>query len=174
VDFVEDEDFRACLHRAEAHGFDISRIAFDAVVGRCVHLGHVGMAIGEDGHADSSTRRRAQRWGAIAVHAGAVQCAGDDAGGGGFATPRTRVSMKAWATRPRAKALRNTRTIASWPIRSANVVGDICGRERDRPEPAASTAGAGAAAEDVTEQSRTFRDRIRAIIFRRLIVLEQA
>ena len=38
-------------------------------------------------------------------------------------TPRTPVSMKAWATRPAAKALRSVRTIASCPIRSSNVVG---------------------------------------------------
>ena len=30
-------------------------------------------------------------------------------------TPRTPVSMKAWAMRPAAKALRRVRTMASWP-----------------------------------------------------------
>ena len=40
-----------------------------------------------------------------------------------FPTPRTPVSMNAWATRPVAKAFRRMRTIASWPIRSSNVVG---------------------------------------------------
>ena len=38
-------------------------------------------------------------------------------------TPRTPVSIKAWATRPVAKALRNVRTIASWPIMSLKLVG---------------------------------------------------
>ena len=38
-------------------------------------------------------------------------------------TPRTPVSIQAWATRFCAKALRRMRTIASCPIRSPNVVG---------------------------------------------------
>ncbi len=38
-------------------------------------------------------------------------------------TPRTPVSIQAWAMRPWAKALRRMRTIASWPIRSSNRVG---------------------------------------------------
>ncbi len=38
-------------------------------------------------------------------------------------TPRTPVSMKAWAMRPEEKALVRVRTIASWPIRSSNLRG---------------------------------------------------
>ena len=38
-------------------------------------------------------------------------------------TPRTPVSMKAWAMRPSAKALRRVRTIAACPIRSSSRVG---------------------------------------------------
>ena len=38
-------------------------------------------------------------------------------------TPRTPVSMKAWAMRPVAKALVRVRTIASCPIRSSKVRG---------------------------------------------------
>ena len=37
--------------------------------------------------------------------------------------PRIPVRMKAWAIRPRSKALRSVRTIASWPIRSSSVCG---------------------------------------------------
>jgi predicted transposase YbfD/YdcC len=38
-------------------------------------------------------------------------------------TPRTPVSMKAWAMRPVAKAFFSVRTMASWPIRSSKVRG---------------------------------------------------
>ena len=44
-------------------------------------------------------------------------------------TPRTPVSMKAWAMRPGAKALGRVRTIASWPIRSAKVARPVFARE---------------------------------------------
>ncbi len=38
-------------------------------------------------------------------------------------TPRTPVSMKAWAMRPLANALVSVRTMASWPISWSKVVG---------------------------------------------------
>jgi hypothetical protein len=38
-------------------------------------------------------------------------------------TPRTPVSMKAWAMRPEEKAFFRVRTMASWPIRSSKVRG---------------------------------------------------
>ena len=38
-------------------------------------------------------------------------------------TPRTPVSMKAWAMRPDPKAFFSVRTIAPWPIKSSKVRG---------------------------------------------------
>jgi hypothetical protein len=44
-------------------------------------------------------------------------------------TPRTPVSIQAWAMRPEEKAFFSVRTIGSWPIRSVKSAGGTCAPE---------------------------------------------
>ncbi|GAC1479162.1 MAG: hypothetical protein NVS2B11_03120 [Acetobacteraceae bacterium] len=60
-------------------------------------------------------------------------------------TPRTPVSIQAWARRPWAKALRRMRTIASWPISCSKVAGRYL-RASTRYGAAGSAWATGAAA----------------------------
>ena len=85
VDFVDDEHLGARLHRAEAGRLDDLAHVVDAGAAGGVHLHHVGMAVGQDGDAVGADAAGIGGRAAVAVRAGAVQRAGDDAGGGGLA-----------------------------------------------------------------------------------------
>ena len=85
VHFVDDEDLGAGLHRAETRGLDNFAHVVHAGAGRRVHFDDVGVAVGEDADAVGAYAARIRRRPAVSVGSGAVQRAGDDAGGGGFA-----------------------------------------------------------------------------------------
>jgi len=63
------------------------------------------MAVLGDRHAVVRTGRRHGRGAALASGPTQLRARADDAGGGGLATPRTPVSMKAWAMRPLAEGI---------------------------------------------------------------------
>ena len=82
---VEDEDAGARLHRAESHRLDDLAHRIDAGVGGGIHLRHIGMTVGENGHAIRAHAAGLNRRAARAIDTGAVQRAGNDARRGGFA-----------------------------------------------------------------------------------------
>ena len=85
VDFVDDEDLGAGLHRAGAADLDDLAHVVDAGARGGVHLEHVRLALGQDGEAVVADAAGIGGRAAGAVGPDAVQRAGDDAGGGGFA-----------------------------------------------------------------------------------------
>ncbi len=87
VDFVDDEHLGARLDRAVAGRLDDLAHVVDAGAAGGVHFHHVGVAVGQDRDAIGAYAAGIRGRPAGAVRAGAVQRAGDDAGGGGLAHP---------------------------------------------------------------------------------------
>ena len=87
VDLVDDEDLGARLHGTETGRLDDLPHIIDAGAGGGVHLHHVRMPVGQDANAVGAYSARIGDRSARPVEPGAVQRAGDDAGGGGFADP---------------------------------------------------------------------------------------
>ncbi len=85
VDLVDHEHLGAGLHGAEAGRLDDLAHVVDAGARGGIHFHHVGVAIGQDGDAVRAHAAGIRGWPSGAVRAGAVQGAGDDAGGGGLA-----------------------------------------------------------------------------------------
>ena len=85
VDFVDDKDLGAGLHRAIASGLDDLAHVVDAVLGCGIHLDHIRMAIGQNRAAIWTDATGVCRGTTGAVGADAIKAAGDDPGSGGFA-----------------------------------------------------------------------------------------
>ena len=167
VDFVDDEHLGARLQRAVADGLDDLAHVVHAGVAGGVHLDHVRVAVGQDGdavgaHAAGSAVGPPVPSGPTQLSARAMMRAVVV-----LPTPRTPVSMKAWAMRPSAKALRRVRTIASWPIRSSKRGGPVFARQHPvgdggrlrrlaRPEPRRTGRGRrGRVRQGVVQHSQT-------------------
>ena len=85
VDFVDDEDLGADLHRPRPADLDDFPHVVDSGAGRGVHLEHIRLTLGQNGEAIAADAAGIRRRAAGPVRSNAVQSARDDAGGGGFA-----------------------------------------------------------------------------------------
>ena len=136
---------RACIGRIARRLDDLAHVV-DAGARGGVHLHHVGMAVGQDGDAVGAHAAGIGGRAAGAVRAGAVQRAGDDAGGGGLADAAHAGQHE--GVRDAAERRRRCAGCApSPPGRSGRRSGSggICGPARDRPAraPPAAPAPAG-------------------------------
>ena len=83
--FIKDKNLLPALARAEAQCFAQFPHIINAIVGSGVQFHHIRMPIREDRLAFRANTARVRRRAALAIHANAIQRAGNDARRGGFA-----------------------------------------------------------------------------------------